>query len=206
MVGSTVGWTIPYHGVELPQGDISFADRVVMYDPAFNGGNIPGPGASHSQEALGAPDYTEGPGVDFVSLGAGGVLILEFVDNFLTGSDDDRLDLWIFEIGPNIEACLIWISQNAQDWFSVGGIGGSTSGIDIDAYGFGTSDLFNYVMIQDNFPLGGFGPQSTVGADIDAVAAITTVPIPEPATVSLLGLGIATFSLIRRRRRRRRTR
>ena len=163
VVGSTVAWAIPYHGVELPQGAISFADQVVTYDPAFSGGHIPGADASHPQEAVGAPDYTEGPGVDFVSLGAGGILVLEFVDNYLTGSGDSGLDLWIYEIGPNVEACFIWISQNGLDWLTVGAIGGSISGIDIDAFGYGAGDLFSFVMIQDDPALGGIGPQYTVG-------------------------------------------
>jgi hypothetical protein len=46
----------------------------------------------------------------------------------------------------------------------------------------------------------------TVGADIDAVGAISTIPntaVPEPSTLLLLGTGLALATRSRRRRRTR---
>ena len=59
-------------------------------------------------------------------------------------------------------------------------ITGSSAGIDIDAFGFGPSDQFAFVRLTDDPDEGG---QSGIflGADIDAVGAISTVAIAPPA-------------------------
>ena len=113
-------------------------------------------------------------------MGRGGSLTLRFLDNRLTGSDDARPDLHIFEIGPDVEDTFVSISKNGTDWFDVGKVFGSTSSIDIDFYDFDTSDEFAYVRLVDD-PNEGNSGGATVGADIDAVGAISTVPIPLPA-------------------------
>ncbi len=181
-----------YHGVDFPDGAASFADAVVAYNPAFAGNTGPAVTYQVPEEALGIPDYTEGPGLDYVSLGDGGYITLRFTDNSLTGSDSNALDLWIFEIGPDVEDTYVDISKNGTNWFSVGKVGGSTSGIDIDAFGWNTSDFFSYVRLTDDPNEGQQGSGGTVGADIDAVGAISSAPavIPIPAAVWLFGSGL----------------
>jgi hypothetical protein len=183
-----------FGGIEFPGGAVSFADQVVSYDPSFGGSSEPSEATARiPDEALGAPDYTSGPGRDYVSLGDGGRLVVQFTDNSLTGSGDNGLDLWIFEVGPDVEDTAVEISKNGSVWFSVGEVSGATSGIDIDAFGFGVTDFFSFVRLTDDTTE---GQQSgaTVGADIDAVGAISSAPavnpVPEPSTLLLLSLGM----------------
>jgi len=83
-----------FGGVDFPDGALSFADEVVLYDPLFGGGLQPSDAAARdAAEALGIPDYTSSPGIDYVSLGDGGRLVLRFTDNSLTGSGDNALEI-----------------------------------------------------------------------------------------------------------------
>ena len=92
------------------------------------------------------------------------------------------------------------ISKNGVDWFNVGKVGGSTSGVDIDFFGFGPGDLFRFVRLTDD-PNEGETDGGTVGADIDAIGAISTTAVPLPATAWLLLTGVGTFAVRRLLRR-----
>lgn len=181
-----------YHGVDFPAGAASFADEVFSFDPVVKSGQ---PGAAYLDplEAAGVPDYPEGPTNGYVSLGDGGSITLRFTDNSLTGSGDASLDLWVFEIGPDVEDTFVAISKDSITWHDIGKVFGSTSGIDIDFFGWGQTDYFSYVRLTDD---GSEGDQvgATVGADIDAVGAISSAPpvnaVPEPSTMFLLGVGL----------------
>ena len=191
-------------GVEFPQGVASFADAVESFTPA-----VPGPSAPHLGDfnSLGVPNYAgvnscaSTASCSFVSLGAGGTLVVEFVDNRLTGSGSAADDLWIFEVGPNVEDTFVWISKDGVDWKDVGKVFGSKSGIDIDAFGWGVDDQFRFVKLTDDINEGGTGSGGTVGADIDAVGAISSVtaPVPEPETWAMFALGALAIGLHRRR-------
>lgn len=186
-----------FGGVNFPGGAASFADQVVSYTPVLVGGNPHAPW-NDPTSALGIPDYPAvSPG--HVSLGDGGTLVTRFTDNSLTGSDSPAFDLWIFEVGPDVEDTFVWISKNGIDWLSVGKVFGSTSGIDVDAFGVHAGNYYSFVKLQDD---GSEGAQSgdTVGADIDAIGAISSAPpvsVPEPLTMWLLGIGAA--AVLRRR-------
>lgn len=196
---------------DFPLGAVSFADAVVSYNPAFNAQG-PTPENRGSANALGVPDYTadwigktcpSAQNCPAVTLGNGGSITLQFIDNRLTGSGDSRADLWIFEVGPDVEDMFVEVSTDGQSWSSVGKVGGSTAGVDIDAFGFGTSARFAYVRLRDD-PALDQQVGSAAGADIDAVGAISTVRqlnVPEPGALALVcAAGVAASGLRRRRR------
>ncbi len=199
---------VPIGGVEFPQGVVSFADSVFSFSPGLVGGGTQ-PTVPHlgAQNALGVPNYTGDNSCSsqadctFVSLGDGGSLVVQFVDNVLTGSNSNALDLWIFEVGPDVEDMFVEISIDGSTWLSVGAVGGATAGVDIDAFGYGSSSQFGYVRLTDNGALDG-QTGTTVGADVDAVGAISTVrrSVPEPGTIGLLAAALAAGLLAARRR------
>jgi len=144
-----------FGGVTFPGGVSSFADAVTVYAPTIVA-NQPGLSFRNGDAAIGAPDIASGgdcstPAVcPYVSLGDGGAITLEFIDNRLTGSGDAKLDLWIFEIGPDVEDTFVAISRDGVQFFNVGKVFGATSGIDVDAFGFGTADRFRFVRLIDD--------------------------------------------------------
>jgi hypothetical protein len=179
---------VMFSGIDFPQGAISFADSVVSYDPLYGGGPAPtDPNYTNPNQALGVPDYA-GP-TGSVSLGDGGRIVLEFLDNYLTGSDDNGFDLHIFEIGPDVEDTFVDISMDGNLWYSVGKVTGGISSIDIDSFGFTSSYQFSFVRLTDDTLLDG-QTGTTVGADIDAVGAISTVrrvtSVPDSGSTLLL--------------------
>jgi len=187
----------PFGGVEFPQGLSSFADVVTAYNPVIINGQ-PDPSVRTPENALGAPNGA------YVTLGDGGSVTLEFANNRLTGSGDAGLDLWIFEVGGDVEDTFVEISKDGVLWSAVGKVFGATSGINIDAFGFGIADQFRFVRLTDDTNEGQ-QTGSTVGADIDSVGAISSViatPVPEPETWALMlaGLGVIAGGVRRRRR------
>ncbi|GBC59510.1 hypothetical protein DENIS_0449 [Desulfonema ishimotonii] len=197
MVSTKVG-AVPFNGVEFPDGEVSFADAVISYEPDYDPEHSATPfeKASIPSNALGTPNF------GMVSLGDGGRITLQFTDNSLTGSGDGSFDLWVYEVGPDVEDTYVEISKDNITWYSVGKVFGSTSGIDIDAFGFGTDDFFSYVRLTDDTNEGGqIG--DVVGADIAAVGAISSAPpvanpTPEPGTFFLLSVGLLGLLKVRR--------
>ena len=100
-----------YGGVNFPGGVSSFADAVVSYDPTFGGATGPQLSAREPLNALGSPTVDS-----FVTLGDGGRITLRFADNSLTGSGSSALDLWIFEVGPDVEDTFVDISKDGSTW------------------------------------------------------------------------------------------
>ncbi len=184
---SWLAWTsptslaAPFGGVEFPAGSASFADVVTAYEPTIVAGEPTEPNRIAAR-TLGPPDCENNNDPDcYASLGDGGRITLEFVDNRLSGSGDSTNDLYIFEIGPQIEAMTVEISKDGITYSSIGAISGQPSGIDIDAFGFGPGDQFRFVRITDN-PASGSQSGPTVGADIDSVGAISSSAPPTTTT------------------------
>lgn len=193
-------------GVEFPQGAISFADEVVSFNVG-SGSTVPHQGAFN---ALGTPNY---PGdnaaclsqatCSYVSLGSGGTIILKFIDNLLTGSNSNALDLWVFEVGSDIEDTFVALSADGISWTEVGKVFGATAGIDIDAFGFTSAAQLAYVRLIDD-PNEGETSGPFIGADIDAVGAISTIhtppisEVPLPAAAWLFGSSILGLFGLRR--------
>ena len=117
-----------YGGVDFPGGIVSFADEVVIYSPAISQVGDPSAPYRVPEKALGAPDFddNETNGIDYVSLGRGGSIVLRFTNNSLTGSGNSANDLWIFEIGPAVEDTFVDISKDNITWTSVGKVTGGT--------------------------------------------------------------------------------
>lgn len=156
------------HGgkVYFPFGDLSFADEVVSFDE----------GNPHAREdrcrraesILGPPDMTLDPTELVLTLGAGGTVIVRFVDNALI--DIDGPDLFVFEIGGAVEPTSLAISQDGEEWIEIGEIAGARADVDIAEY-VQPGEIFYYVRLTD---LRSHTGGDTPGADIDAIGAIGT--------------------------------
>lgn len=203
LVSALPAAAVPIGGVEFPGGAASFADEVVSYAVGTGGVGVPYQGAFN---ALDVPDYAGATGCasqaacTFTSLGSGGTLVVRFTNNVLTGSDSNAFDLWVFEIGPDVEDTFVAVSEDGVVWNEVGSVSGGTRGIDLDAFGFGTGSSFAYVRLIDDRTEGATSG-TTAGADIDAVGAISTrvLSVDLPGTASLAALALLGLAAGRRR-------
>ncbi len=158
-------------------GSLAFADAVTEYTPLATGGPAPAAGLDVADDALGIPNYSGSgepvAGQGAVSLGRGGRLVLEFNNNLLTGSGDANPDLAVFEVGDS-EEVLVEVSADGNRYTTIGIASAANPLLDIDAAGFNTNSRIAFVRLTD---IGVQGSQSgdSVGADIDAVGAISSV-------------------------------
>jgi outer membrane protein OmpA-like peptidoglycan-associated protein len=154
--------------VPFPTDRAHFADEVVSYEV---GVPAPIPEAQDPKTALGPPDYTpnrwEMPRA--VSLGNGGSLALKWNHGALT--DGPGPDIFIFEIGPNVEAMNVDVSADGVHWIPVGEAPGGGCAVDIGPY-VQPGDVFHYVRLRD-IPFKGAESDAWPGADIDAVAVVS---------------------------------
>lgn len=148
-------------------GKISFADSLVEFkvgDPA------PTKKYRDSMQCLHEPDYTNYQTPTFVSLGCGGILVVEFTNNGFMNLPGD--DLYIFEVGPSREAAMIEISKDGADWIYAGRIAGGKSSIDLADENIDSDTVFYFLRITD---LKELCRSISAGADIDAIGAINSV-------------------------------
>ncbi|NEP82739.1 MAG: PEP-CTERM sorting domain-containing protein [Okeania sp. SIO3B3] len=143
------------------------------------------------------------------SLGNGGSLTVKFTNNALKGSGNKDLDLWIYEIGKAPEEMLVEISVDNETWYDVGfgirpdnthqtGLGFDIDNLLMETEGIDENTLFRYVRVTDTGNNTYTNDKS--GADIDAIAALSSVDVPEPASiVGLLSLGIVGVSTLKRK-------
>lgn len=160
-------------------GDLAFADAAPVYSPQFGGGPSPLAGLDLPANAIGAPNFSgsgepvAGEGV--VSLGRGGQMVLQFTDNLLTGSGDANPDLVVFEVGDS-EEVLVEVSADGNRYTSVGRASAASPTIDLDAFGFNRNSRLAFVRLTDVSNQGSVTGDS-VGADIDAVGALSSVAV-----------------------------
>jgi outer membrane protein OmpA-like peptidoglycan-associated protein len=112
-----------------------------------------------------------------VSLGNGGSITLGFAKGVLV--DGPGPDLFIFEIGPSVEALLVDVSADGKTWIAVGEARGGACAIDIGPH-VSPSDVFRFVRLRD-VPHQGAESDAWPGADIDAIgvrAAPQRVALP----------------------------
>jgi hypothetical protein len=180
-----------YSSVIFPDGDISFADEVISFNPG------PDVAAPHDDQnlVLGALDGSH------ISLGDNGSIIVRFSDNSFTTSGDATADLHIFEVGARVEVFNVAISQDLVNWIDLGDLSGQPTSIDIDAVaGVVQFAQYSYVRLTDVDPNQTGSPFGE--ADIDAIGAISSAPpvaIHAPGALAFLGLGFAAMMLSRRR-------
>ena len=168
----------------------SFADVVLSYfNPCNNSFN------TDPDAALGVSDYSAVESEEYVTLGDGGSIALEFSNNILINSGNNSADLWVFEIGPAVESSFVdlrpipgsgseailiaegIVDSDLDGFYEFGVITGSTSSIDIDnflseEYAEGALK-FDAIRITD-VPDGSCSGR-TPGADIDAVCALFSI-------------------------------
>ncbi len=203
--GSANAATITAGGFTFDSSD--FADAVVdsnFGSPAPTESTFLDPNA-----ALGAPDYSGSTRKGSYTLGSGGDITVRFIDNALTGSDSTDADLFIFEIGGDVEDTFVEISVDGIDFIDVGKVTGATSTIDIDPFlaaaGIDPFTKFFFVRLTDDPNEGeearGGSLSTTVGADIDAIGALTSVPVdpvPVPGAAVLMATALAAGGLRKR--------
>lgn len=153
--------------IAFPAERAHWASEVVAYEV---GSPAPIPEGQDPTTALGPRDYT--PDVwskpRAVSLGNGGSLTLKFDEGALL--DGEGPDLFIFEVGPSVEAMHVDVSADGVRWVSVGDAPGGACAVDIGPY-VKKDDVFHYVRLRD-IPFQGAESDAWPGADIDAVAVV----------------------------------
>jgi len=153
--------------ITIPYGALSCAVEVIEFTP----GNpwTSDSRANDPQKILGLPDYDKIKDENYLCLGKYGVIVLKF-DVYIT--DGPGNDIYVFEIGPDVEATKIEVSNDLQNWIFVGDADGSLSGVDLNGK-IPIGEKYRYVRITDKFGIGSSWP----GADIDAVAILNPVKL-----------------------------
>lgn len=153
--------------IYLPLGKISFADEVVEF---IQGTPHASKKFSDPRNALGEPNYTHYKVPNYISLGCGGVLVLEFTDNGFV--DMEGPDIYVWEVGPSAESFQLEISKDGETWLDLGPVSGGRSFVDIAPVAQDIRDIFYFVRITDLKDIcSGVSP----GVDIDAVGTISGV-------------------------------
>ena len=149
--------------VHFPLGAVSFVDRVHSAKP---GPKKPPKTEANPDNALGEPDYKRSGDGRAYTLGCRGQVTFEFTDNAII--DLEGPDLYVFEVGNDVEPTIVSLSNDAKAWTPIGQIKGGKTSIDLADYDLKGRD-FRFVRLQD---AGKFCSGNWPGADIDAIGAI----------------------------------
>lgn len=151
------------NSVKVPGGPLSFATHMVD----FTAGNpwTSDPLDMDPEEILGEPDRKNLANGKAITLGADGVIVIGFSVQI---TDGEGMDIYVFEVGPDVEATKVELSNDLENWTYVGEASGSLSGVDINGK-VPVGAKYKYVRLTDlrTAPDGAWP-----GADIDAVAVL----------------------------------
>ncbi|MBO5574125.1 MAG: hypothetical protein J5947_07785 [Clostridium sp.] len=117
---------------------------------------------------LGLPDSSNASeSTGDLCLGDRGNVVVRLGLPFYDGQGDD---IYIFEVGPNIEETKVSVSSDLWNWYDIGIAEGRTAGLDL-AGKVPAGMTFYYISLTDG---DGKSDGSYPGADIDAVCALNT--------------------------------
>ncbi len=157
------------NGNEMKAPTEAFASKVVEFTPGDPWTSEVG--WQKTENALGLPDDAGADRGDeitgILTLGAGGVLVLEFDIYIYDGEGDD---VYIFEVGPDVEDTKVEVSNDLVTWYYVGDAAGKTAGVDLNGK-VPEGSRFRYVRLTD---LRAYPSSHWPGADIDAVSGLNT--------------------------------
>lgn len=120
---------------------------------------------------LGPPYDENGKSSGCYVLGNYGWIILEFSVDIV---DNEGMDIYVFEIGNEVEPTSVEVSVDGSEWIYVGDADGSLSGVDL-AGKVPEGARYHYVRITD---LGTDDNYTWPGADISAVAGLNVKNVP----------------------------
>ncbi len=153
-------------GNELMAPKNAFASRVIEFTPGDPWTSVEA--NKNPQIALGLPDYgDDDDGADYC-LGKNGSLVLGFD---VAIYDGDGLDIYVFEVGPDVESTLVEVSNDLVTWYEAGITKGRTAGVDLNGK-VPEGSRFRYVRLTDTGDNG--NTSRWPGADIDAVSGLNT--------------------------------
>lgn len=123
-----------------------------------------------TENALGIPDRVgdEDTSTGDLCLGSGGVLTLAFD---LAIYDGEGNDIYVFEVGDQVEDTMVEVSDDLTIWYSVGTVSGSTAGLDLNGK-VPAGSSFHYVRLTDMKKYSG---TRWPGADIDAICGVNVM-------------------------------
>lgn len=152
-----------------------FATRVVSFTPGSPATKRAG--WMITDAVLGVPDALVGEAEygEVLTLGGGGVLVVEFASRIFDGEGND---IYVFEQGGDVENTYVEVSDNLKTWYEIGEVKGSTAGIDINGK-VPKGKSFRYVRLTD---LRSYARGDWPGADIDAVCALCGTPFEDVPT------------------------
>lgn len=147
----------------------AFAAEVINFAPGYPW--TTDPDNIDPQITLGLPDSSDGSNsTGDLCLGYGGSLVLRLGMEAYDGYGND---IYIFEVGGNIEDTKVEVSSDLQTWYEIGIAKGRTDGLDF-AGKVPENMGFQYVRVTD---YGAFDGGDWPGADIDAVCGLNVRPV-----------------------------
>lgn len=155
-------------GNEVIVPENAFATRVVSFEPGSPWTSL----TAHTkpENIIGIPYAEDGGEKTSLCLGYRGVIVLEFAVDIV---DNEGMDIYVFEVGGQVEPTKVEVSADLIDWVDVGRADGSLSGVDL-AGKVPEGARYHYVRLTDQ----GNRYSEWPGADITAVAGLNVKNIP----------------------------